>query len=95
MSGNEWGTNFLFETSKRMAKFAIEMDIKDTHSSEMREYEYFNYIHRRCDGFKTLRLLIYCVMMHKCMCLATMDIEREAQSAQLGFGNNLMKLPIE
>ena len=73
-----WGNSYVFKSSKKIAQLAINMDQKQlTKCPLMEEPAYFDGMHKRCQGWKTLTLWLY----HPascCLCrIAMMEVKAE------------------
>ena len=80
MSGS--GISFIFKSSKRMANLMINMD-QDRPDDNPLKHEpiYFDGMHRRCIGWKTLTALVYHLPSRKLMRLATCEVKGETSES--------------
>ena len=80
------GDSYVFKSSRKMANFAINMD-RDCPVENVLKHEpcYFDGMHQRCQGWKTLTLWVY----HKNPCrlyrLATMEVKGETSKSVAKF----------
>ena len=70
--------SFVFKTSRQMAEIAIQMDQSASNKSALKEeYCYFDGMHRRCEGWKTLTLWVFHSPSRKLLRLASMEVKGE------------------
>jgi hypothetical protein len=70
--------SYVFKSSTKMAQLAIEMDIESTHVNVMQEEPvFFDGMHKRVKGYKTLSAWTYSPLMCRVLRLATMEAEHE------------------
>ena len=70
--------SFVFKCSKLMAQLMLEMDIHFHEKNLLQqEYVYFDAMHSRCEGFKTLTLWVYNLICCSVLHLATVEVEIE------------------
>ena len=85
------GESYIFKTSKHHLETALKMDINQTPLNgkvSMLAYEktYFDAMHRRVKGFKTLTLWVHHPGLRRMKRLASMEVEREtAENVELFF----------
>ena len=70
------GSDFVFKSSRRMAKMALDMDVDGEPNLQM-ENAYFDATHTRVYGFKSLGLWLIHPAMKIILCLASMEIRSE------------------
>ena len=76
------GESFVFKSSLHMGKFALNMDVDSQVSSVLQdEPAYFDGMHRRCEGWKTLTLWMYHPNPQRLYRLATMEVKGETSSS--------------
>ena len=71
------GSDFVFKSSRRMAKMALDMDVDGEPNLLQMENAYFDATHSRVYGFKSLGLWLIHPAMKKILCLASMEIRSE------------------
>ena len=87
------GKSFVFKSSRRMANIMLSMDQKNTlRNPLMGEPCYFDGMHRRCAGWKTLTLWAYHPSPRKLMRLATMEVQGETSESTSLFWKTLNKM---
>ena len=70
--------SFVFKSSRKMAKMALNMDQDyPCKNPLMEEVVYFDGMHTRCKGWKTLTLWVYHPVSRRLMRLATMEVKHE------------------
>ena len=70
--------SYVFKTSRKMARMAINMDQNYPHKNPSQEEPaYFDGMHKRCTGWKTLTLWVYHNASRKLLRLATMEVKGE------------------
>lgn len=74
--GNPDQPSYVFKTSSRKAKIALDMDMNGDHFMNS-EYCFFDGKHNRCRGFITLTASVYHPLLRKQIPLATMEAEKE------------------
>ena len=68
-------SDYVFKASRRMAHLAISMDVDSNEKSVLQDKNaYFDAMHKRIHGFKSLGLWMYHPAMRKILRLASMDI---------------------
>ena len=88
MSGT--GQSFVFKSSRRMANLCLNMDQNNpVQNPLMSEPAYFDGMHKRCQGWKTLTLWVYHPASRKLMRLATMEVQGETSESTALFWENL------
>lgn len=84
MSGS--GISFIFKSSKRMANLMINMDQDQPLDSPLKEEPvYFDGMHKRCVGWKTLTSWVYHMASRKLMRLATCEVKGETSESCAQF----------
>ena len=78
------GPSYVFKTSTYALQTAVKMDptkktVRGKRSLPSYEPAYYDGMHRRCRGFKTLTLWTHHPGMRRMQCLATVEVERETQ----------------
>ena len=71
------GCDFVFKSSRRMAKMALDMDVDGEANILQMENAYFDATHTRVYGFKSLGLWLIHPAMKKILRLASMEIRSE------------------
>ena len=72
------GKSFVFKSSRKMANLCLNMDQDRPHKGPLAsEPCYFDGMHRRCAGWKTLTLWVYHPTSRKLMRLASMEVHGE------------------
>ena len=71
------GSDFVFKSSRRMAKMALDMDVDGEPNLLQMENTYFDATHTHVYGFKSLGLWLIHPAMKKILCLASMEIRSE------------------
>ena len=80
MSGS--GQSFVFKTSRKMASLCLNMDQNNpTENPLQSEPAYFDGMHKRCQGWKTLTLWVHHPSSRKLMRLATMEVQGETSDS--------------
>ena len=70
--------SYVFKSSREMANLMLKMDQLSGESHPLQdEVVYFDGMHKRCSGFKTLTLWVLQIVMRKLTNLATMEVKRE------------------
>ena len=70
--------SYVFKTSRKMARMAINMDQNYPHKNPSQEEPaYFDGMHKRCTAWKTLTLWVYHNASRKLLRLATMEVKGE------------------
>ena len=88
MSGS--GQSFVFKTSRKMANLCLNMDQNNpTQNPLQSEPAYFDGMHKRCQGWKTLTLWVHHPSSRKLMKLATMEVQGETSDSVALFWENL------
>ena len=68
--------SYVFKCSKKMAELALEMCQSSTRNSPMQdEMAYFDGMHRRCEGWKTLTLWTFHPAICRLLRLATVEVK--------------------
>ena len=68
--------SYMFKTSRKMVRMAINMDQNYPHKNPSQEEPaYFDGMHKRCTGWKTLTLWVYHNASRKLLRLATMEVK--------------------
>ncbi|MDA8032385.1 MAG: hypothetical protein MPK62_14925, partial [Alphaproteobacteria bacterium] len=71
-------SSYVLKTSRKMARMAINMDQNYPHKNpSQHEPAYFDGMHKRCTGWKTLTLWVYHNASRKLLRLATMEVKGE------------------
>ena len=71
------GTDFVFKSSRQLAKIALAMDVDGPENILQMENAYFDATHTRVYGFKSLGLWVIHPAMRKILRLASMEIRSE------------------
>ena len=70
--------SYVFKCSKEMAQLMLKMDQNNDESHPLQdEVVYFDGMHKRCAGYKTLTLWVLQMVMRRLTRLATMEVKRE------------------
>ena len=84
--------SYVFKTSRNMARMAINMDQNYPHKNPSQdEPAYFDGMHKRCSGWKTLTLWVYHNARRKLLRLATMEVKGETSENVALSGDYLMR----
>ena len=80
------GDSYVFKSSKKMGQLAINMDQSNEFKNVlMEEPAYFDGMHRRCEGWKTLTLWVYHPNPKRLYRLATMEVKGETSKSVAKF----------
>ena len=69
--------DYVFKSSRVMAKLAVQMDVTGPENILQQENTYFDVTHTHVHGFKSLGLWLYHPTMRKVIRLASVDIRTE------------------
>ena len=70
-------SDYIFKSSQEMAELAIRMDVNGPEDGLQKENAFFDVTHTRVHGSKSFALRLVHGLMHKMICLASMEICRE------------------
>ena len=86
----ETGKSYVFKSSRRMANLMLNMDQNNKLKNPlMSEPCYFDGMHKRCAGWKTLTLWVHHPSPRKLMRLATMEVQGEKTESTTLFWQNI------
>ena len=84
------GKSFVFKSSRKMANLCLNMDQDRASKGPLSEEPcYFDGMHRRCSGWKTLTLWVYHPPSRKLLRLATMEVQGETSETTALFWETL------
>ena len=84
------GKSYVFKSSRRMANLMLNMDQnREQKNPLMSEPVYFDGMHKRCAGWKTLTLWVHHPSPRKLMRLATMEVQGETSESTALFWQNI------
>ena len=87
------GRSYVFKSSKKMGQLAINMDQNQLMRCPlMEEPAYFDGMHKRCEGWKTLTLWLYHPAPCKLQIIATMEVKAEDSPNCAEFWNVLNQM---
>ena len=75
------GDSYVFKSSRRLGQLAINMDIEGNENVLQGEPAYFDGMHKRCEGWKTLTLWVYHPNPQRLYRLATMEVKGETSKS--------------
>jgi len=86
--GNGQGS-YVFKMSKEKVEMCVQMDTDSSDHPLAKEFCFFDAVHSRCQGFKTLTLWVWHPTMNELVNLATMECESETSEVIQLFWNNV------
>ena len=82
--------SYVFKSSRRMANLMLNMDQNNKFKNPLTsEPCYFDGMHKRCAGWKTLTLWVHHPSPRKLMRLATMEVQGETTESTALFWQNI------
>ena len=86
------GKSYIFKSSRKMGRLMDNMNQNNkTHGPLMDEVCYFDGMHKRCQGWKTLTLWVFHPSSRRLMRLATMEVKGETTDSVALFWTTLNK----